>query len=101
MSLLRFPTVDVERVDGTALAVPTLAVDHKAYERTAVRHNWGRLDENPVTYLTFIAWHAGKRLGLVDGDLDAFVETVAAIGEADEQAPPPDPTQPAASPDSA
>lgn len=63
------PYVDVLMADGSTWGVQTYNPDLVRYERTASKHEWGGPGKEPVTWLTFLAWSAGRRAGHVSTDV--------------------------------
>ena len=55
------PYVEVLMADGTTWAVQTFNPDLLRYERTASKHGWAGPGKEPVSWLTFLAWSAGRR----------------------------------------
>lgn len=45
--------------------VQTLNVDQLAYERQAVKSGWKGMETMPFLWMTFLAWHALKRRGVL------------------------------------
>lgn len=79
-SKLSNPRVHVIMVDGSEWDAQTLNPDLMAYERTAVKHKWPTPAESPVSWLTFIAWSAGRREGLIPSTMlwEQFSQTECA-----------------------
>lgn len=63
------PYVNVVLADGTEFGVQAFNPDLVRYERTASKHGWPGPDKEPVTWLTFLAWSAGRREKLIPADL--------------------------------
>ena len=68
-SKLSNPRVHVVMVDGSEWDVQTSNPDLMAYERTAAKHKWPDFQTVPVTWMTFLAWSAGRRAGLIDAGM--------------------------------
>jgi len=79
-------TVTLDRLDDP-LVVRTRPADNILYEETARRHRWGKLDENPMRYLYFLAFAACCRLGHADraAGFDAFVDELVDVDLDDEE----------------
>lgn len=73
---LKSPRLEVTLDDGTALEVQTTNPDLIAYERTARKHKWAAPGDAPLTWLTFLAWHALRREHLIPTELgwDSFAD---------------------------
>ena len=94
-SKLSNPRVHVIMVDGSEWDAQTLNPDLMAYERTAVKHKWPTPADAPVSWLTFIAWSAGKREGHLPASMlwEQFSQTECAeVSNADEAGTKVDPT---------
>jgi len=72
--------------DADAIEVQTINADMVLAERTARKHKWGTMSESPMTTLTFLAWAALRRRGLIDPGVtfEAFEATTASISDADD-----------------
>lgn len=55
------PLVHVVMADGSQWQAQTFNPDLLRYERTASKHEWGGPQREPVSWLTFLAWSAGRR----------------------------------------
>jgi hypothetical protein len=66
---LAAPKLRVITVDGNTLDVQSANPDLIRYERTAARHKWPPMTEQPVTWLTFLAWAALRREGQLPPDV--------------------------------
>ena len=73
---LTTPRLEVTLDDGRVLIVQTANPDMLAYDRTASKHGWPALNKAPILYLTFVAWAALRRQGVIDKSMtwDAFSE---------------------------
>lgn len=90
--------------DGTTFDVQTANPDLIRYERTAAKHKWPPFDQQPVTWLTFLAWAALKREAQLPPDVtwerfaDELCLTVESLDDDTDEASPGDPTQPGPDP---
>lgn len=67
---LSSPLVTVIREGFDNLTVQTDNRDQIRWDKTRIRHkDWGRMDETPNIWLTFIAWHAARRTGAIPPDV--------------------------------
>lgn len=88
------------------LEVQTLNPDLIAYDRTRLRQSphWPPAQDNPWQWLTFLAWHASRRQGLIPGDLTyesweaSTLQVENVEDEDDEEAGVADPTPPGVDP---
>lgn len=83
--------------DGTTLDVWTSPVEYRLQAMTWKRHpDWPTREEDPVTFLMFMAWAAARRSGEIEMGVkfEAFVEGADDVQELEPE--PVDPTQPAA-----
>ena len=63
---LSSPLVRVRRaVDDEPIEIQTANPDLIRWDETRVKHKWPKYDEVPFIWLTFIAWAAARRQGLV------------------------------------
>ena len=71
--------------DLTAIEVQTINADMVLAERTARKHKWGSMSDSPITTLTFLAWAALRRRGLIEQSVtfEAFEASTASIEDAD------------------
>ena len=81
-------TLAVRMLDGTEYpdVLITLA-DRMKLASHAQTSGWGTLQSDPDRSLAFLAWHALRRTGAVDGTFSAFVldcETVTAPEESED-----------------
>lgn len=89
------------------LEVQTLNPDLIAWDMTRAKHKWPTMQEAPLKWVTFVAWHACRREGRIPSDLryedwEASTLDVSSMAEADddsEEGPAVDPTHGAAAPD--
>src|SRR5262245_40906380 len=51
--------------DGRELTVRVLNPDYLRWDRTAAKHGWPAMAKAPFTWLTFVAWSALRREGLI------------------------------------
>ena len=63
------PRLRVALVDGSTYDVQTANPDLIRYERTAARHKWPPFADQPVTWMTFLAWAALKREAQLPADV--------------------------------
>lgn len=63
------PRVTVIREGFDPLEVQTDNRDAILWDKTRIRHKWGRQDEQPYIWLTFLAWAAARRTGAIPADL--------------------------------
>jgi hypothetical protein len=59
------PRVAVVLADGSQWEVQTLNMDMLRWERTASKHKWPEFRTIPVWWMTFLAWSAGQREGMI------------------------------------
>jgi hypothetical protein len=103
---LSTPRLRVSLADGGELDVQTCNPDLIRYERTAAKHRWPGMSDQPVTWMTFLAWSALRREAQISPEVtwERFsdevclaVETIAddddeEAGQAGDPTPPgPDP----------
>jgi hypothetical protein len=55
--------------DGSEFGVQAYNPDLVRYERTASKHEWAGPDKEPINWLTFLAWSAGRREKKVSTDV--------------------------------
>lgn len=63
---LTSPRVLVIREGHDDLEVQTDNRDMILWEKTRARHKWPKFDEAPMTWVTFLAWSAARRIGAID-----------------------------------
>lgn len=74
--------LNVEMLDGTEhLDVHTTVADQMAYARTRRTHKWDAPQDDPLTFVTFLAFAALRRTGAFTGGWDDFVAQAAAVAE--------------------
>lgn len=108
---LSTPRVRVTLDTGEVLEAQVRNPDYIRWDRTAAKHGWPSMAKVPVTWLTFVAWSALRREGLIPDALtwEDFsetraigVETVtpppAEAGHRNGTAPTADPTLPGVGP---
>ncbi len=73
--------------DDTEVTVQTVNADLLLFERTAKRHKWGSIGDNPITFQTFIAWSALRRRKVIDDGVtfEAFSQTCGSIEVVDDE----------------
>lgn len=78
-----------------AIEVTTRPFDYNLWAQTSRRHDWPSAEQDPITFLTFLAWSAARRAGQIPPDLkwEKFLADVADVTELEVQEV--DPTQPA------
>jgi len=78
-----------------AVILQTTGSDQVAAEAVARRHKWGSIQESPMTWLSFMAWHGLQRKGLLDKAVtyEAFNATLGSIEDAPEDPDQGTPTQ--------
>ena len=57
----------VSFADREDVEVFTNVVDHRLFPVTAKRHGWPSQSEDPVGYISFVAWSAARRTGQIAG----------------------------------
>lgn len=62
--------------DGTTLEVVIANPDMARWDMTRHTHKWPTMEEAPVLWATFVAWHASKRQGLTAVTFDAWRDEV-------------------------
>jgi len=92
---LTIPRLRVVPIDGEPFTVQALNPDMINWEETAARHGWKANTPGvaPFKWLTFLAWSAGRRTGVIDQAVtwEAFAATTAQVSDvskADDQARP-------------
>jgi hypothetical protein len=70
---LSTPKLLVVPVDGDPWEIQSTFWDAAMFEETSRRNKWGTRSDNPLKMLGFLAWHAGRRDGLI-GDKVRFWE---------------------------
>jgi hypothetical protein len=70
------------------------------WDRTRVKHRWGKADDEPIVWLTFIAWAAATRTGATTDTYEVWESTTldVAVQQDDPEAEAGDPTQPGPDP---
>lgn len=87
----------VELDDGSTHQIKVANPSLVAWDRVRGQRKWPTTEEAPSLWMTFIAWHHMKALGLVDCDYSEFEETrcVGIDGGDEEDQADEDPTPPA------
>jgi hypothetical protein len=69
-----------------AVMLQTTGADQVAAEVVARRHKWGKIEESPMTWLSYMAWHGLQRKGLLDKSItwEAFTADLGSIEDAGE-----------------
>ena len=91
---LQSPIVRVVMDDGAEWEVQTLNPDLLRWDMTAPKHKWGKAEEVPMLWVTFIAWHASKREGLTSLTWELFQNAAIEVTTVN-PGEPMDPTNPA------
>lgn len=63
---LALPLLRVMAADGSTYQVQAYNPDLIAFEETAAKHRWKGPSEAPFRWLTFLAWSASRRTGVID-----------------------------------
>lgn len=66
---LTSPKLRVLMTDGATLEVQTDNRDLVRYEKTAARHKWPTMQEQPIVWLTFLAWAGLRRETQIPADV--------------------------------
>lgn len=68
---LSTPHVRVRRFEDEekTLEIQTTNADLVLWDRTRIKHKWPKFDEAPFLWITFLAWSAARRSGLISPDL--------------------------------
>lgn len=85
---LTSPLLDVSLTDGSWHRIQTANVDLLAFEREQVKRKWPAPDAAPFHWLSFLAFSACKRLGIIDADagLESFRnDELLDVGLADDE----------------
>lgn len=95
---LTTPRLTVYPPEGEPYTVQVINQDMVAYETTAYRHKWPPMEKAPISWLSFLAWHAARRTGRIDGakGYDTFRDEVLSVAAEDDEgdADDVDPTEP-------
>ena len=91
---LTIPRLRVVPAAGDAYTVQAYNPDLLLYEDTAATHRWRGPGDAPFRWLTFLAYAASRRTGVIGDDVswDLFRTTTLEI--VNEQSTPADPTRP-------
>lgn len=74
--------LDVEMMDGTVYEdVKTCLADQALYSRTRKVQKWDGPQDDPITFLNFLAYAALRREGKYEGDYNQFINDCAAVGD--------------------
>jgi hypothetical protein len=99
---LSAPRVRVIREGHEDLEIQCDNRDMIRWDRTRVKHRWGKADDEPIVWLTFIAWAAATRTGATDDTYATWESIVLDVTPLDEDTEAPDeagdPTQPGPDP---
>lgn len=100
---LTTPTIRVVPREGDEYLVQAENPDLVAYDLTAFKHKWPPMDKAPFVWLTFLAWHASRRTGVIPTELgyEAFRDSTREVSaaNADAAADAVTPTEPVAATD--
>jgi hypothetical protein len=91
---LTIPRIRVVPAAGDPYTVQVYNPDLLLYEETAATHRWKGPGDAPFRWLTFLAWAASRRTGVIGDDVtwESFRATTLEIVNVD--SPPADPTRP-------
>lgn len=83
----RLSVVISEDADA-AVVVQTINADMVLAERTARKHGWGKIQDSPMLMMTFMAWAALRRKGLIASELtwEQFEATCASLEDVSDAA---------------
>ena len=91
------PLLRVVLDDGAEVTVQALNVDMLTYERTARKRGWpAAAGSAPIEWITFLAWSALTREGLIPSDVTYESFTGSALSIEPLSGEPVDPTRPGA-----
>lgn len=98
---LATPRIKVTPPEGDPFTVQVINQDMVAYDVTSYRHKWPPMDKAPFLWLTFLSWHAARRLGVIDGSqgYEDFRDTVLTVEAENPEGDAVDPTDAAPDPD--
>jgi hypothetical protein len=67
-----------------AVMLQTIGADQVAAEVVARRHKWGKIEDSPMTWLSYMAWHGLRRKGFLDKAVtwEAFTAELGSIEDA-------------------
>lgn len=83
----------VTLADGSSWTVWTAPLDDDLRAATARKHSWPSPQDNPVGYLAFLAWSAGRRHGLHTLTWESFLNDVTELEVVEEETVPPTPPE--------
>ena len=69
--------------DGAEWEVQTRNPDLLQWDWTSTRHRWGKAEQMPMVWLTFIGWAASKREGLTTLTWDEFQKQALEVATVD------------------
>lgn len=83
---LTTPRVRVVMDNGTVHTVQILNIDMVEFDRQRGRHReWPSVEDGPMHYQTYVAWHALTRLNLIAKiNFNEFCERALEVTQADE-----------------
>lgn len=84
--------IAVTMIDGTSWDVWTAPIDDDLRANAARKHGWADPKGNPVGYLAFLAWSAGKRAQLHTLTWEAFLPALESLDLLEAGTVPPTPT---------
>jgi hypothetical protein len=96
---LSTPKLYVIPAEGEPYVIQATTSDLVAYDITAYKHKWPPMQAAPFLWLSFLAWHASRRTGLIDQAMtyEAFRDTTPEVTSPDDAAADAvPPTEPAA-----
>lgn len=78
---LATPRLRVWRNDDAPYEVQASNPELVMWDRTRAKHKWPATSEAPFLWMTFIAWAASRRAGLIPSDVtyEVFEQTTTAI----------------------
>jgi hypothetical protein len=96
---LNTPRVIVKREGHENAEVQTINADLVLWDKTRFRHKWPTVSDAPFLWLTFIAWAAARRTGVIPQDLtyEQFEAETLEVETVDDEKPDDDGLPPMAS----
>ena len=97
---LTIPRLRVVPADGEPYTVQALNPDLLLFEETAATHRWKGPGDAPFRWLTFLAWAASRRTGVIDQAVtwESFKATTLEISDVSSKADTARPTSPGPGP---
>ncbi|KAA0925956.1 hypothetical protein [Rhodococcus sp. ANT_H53B] len=78
--------LDIEMEDGTEhLGIKTNLADQAKFAKSRSVHKWPSVQEDPITFINFLAFAALSRLGKFEGGFDKFCNEAGAVQEAGQE----------------